>query len=109
MFCNKSPKSNLPNKAEAEETAMLMGGLLSSISGGIPGEEEADKVVDPPLDDRDESPFGPLAMGVKPTSSRRGEGGETDIGVAAVTVVDPLVLDTVGGAVIMANVAVRFF
>ena len=42
-------------------------------------------------------------------SSRRGEGGETDIGVAAVTVVDPLVLDTVGGAVIMANVAVRFF
>ena len=29
--------------------------LLSSISGGMPGEEEADSVVDPPLDDLEES------------------------------------------------------
>lgn len=55
---------------------MVKGGLLSSKSGGIPGEDEADRVVDPPLDDRDESPLSP--PGASPASSRR-RGDEGDI------------------------------
>ena len=45
--------------AEAGAEVILLGVLLSSISGGMPGEEEADSVVEPPLDDLEESPFGP--------------------------------------------------
>lgn len=72
----------------------------------MPGEEDADKVVDPPLDDRDESPLGP--PGVKPRSKRRGEGGDMagveDTEVVALLVDGVLVVD-----VINARVVVRFF
>lgn len=36
---------------DADDAAMFMAGLFSSTSAGIPGEEEADSVVEPPLDD----------------------------------------------------------
>lgn len=80
--------------------------LLSSISGGMPGEEEADSVVDPPLDDLEESPLGPL--GVKLSSIRRGDGG--DIAGVVETEVAALLVDGVLVAeVIKASVVVRFF
>ena len=77
----------------------------SSPSGGIPGEEEADSVVDPPLDDREESPFGP--PGVRFNSMRRGEGGE----MAGVVGTDPAELaDGVAAAgLTLVRVAERFF
>ena len=84
----------------------MVGVLLSSISGGIPGEDEADRVVEPPLDDLEESPLGP--PGVKFSSIRRGDGGDiagvVDTEVAALLVDGVLVAD-----VIKANVVVRFF
>lgn len=82
----------------------LVGGLLSSRSGGIPGDEEADNVVDPPLEDLEESPLGP--PGVKPRSNRRGDGGDI-IGVADVValLVDGVLTDDV----IKVKVVVRFF
>lgn len=92
--------------AEAGAEVILLGVLLSSISGGMPGEEEADSVVEPPLDDLEESPFGP--PGVRLSSMRRGEGGDiagvVDTEVAALLVDGVLVAD-----VIKANVVVRFF
>jgi len=92
--------------AEAGAEEILVGVLLSSISGGIPGEDEADRVVEPPLDDLEESPLGP--QGVRFSSIRRGDGGDiagvVDTEVAALLVDGVLVAD-----VIKANVVVRFF
>lgn len=85
--------------------AIFVGGLLSSRSGGIPGDEEADKVVDPPLEDLDESPLCPPGV---PRSKRRGEGG--DIAGVEETDVVPLFVDGVLVAdVINAKVDERFF
>ena len=41
---------------DVEAVHVLSAELFSSISTGIPGDDEADKVVDPPLDDLEESP-----------------------------------------------------
>lgn len=74
------------------------------MSAGMPGDEDADRVVDPPLEDREESPFGP--PGVR--SIRRGDGG--DIAGVVGTGITVALLD----GVLVAdpgtpNDAVRFF
>ena len=45
------PVRALPRMADADSVVKLIGGCDSSMSAGIPGEEEAERVVDPPLDD----------------------------------------------------------
>lgn len=84
----------------------MLVGLLSSRSPGIPGEDEADKVVDPPLEDLEESPLCP--PGVKPRSKRRGDGGDIAEAAAAVAVV-LLVVGVLVAEVIKAKVDDRFF
>lgn len=71
----------------------------SSISAGIPGEDEADSVVDPPLDDLEESPPPPPPVGPDTESIRLGDGGEVDgaawlnMPVGAVDVISASVAD----------------
>lgn len=84
----------------------LVVGLLSSGSGGIPGEDEADNVVDPPLEDLDESPLGPPR--VRPRSKRRGEGGDM-AGVEDTDAIEILVGGVLAADVIEVKVVVRFF
>jgi len=101
--------SALPSMEEADAVARPTGGLLlSSISAGIPGEEEADSVVEPPLDDLEESPLGPPGVNA-PISMRRGDGGDT-AGMAD-SEVDALVdvMDVILEDVIEARVADKFF
>lgn len=69
----------------------------------MPGEEEADKVVDPPLDDREESPLGPPGV----SSKRRGEGGEM-AGVVGTEVVE-LAGGVLAAGFTLVRVADRFF
>lgn len=96
----------LPKIADPCEVVTLVAGLLSSGSGGIPGEDEADNVVDPPLEDLDESPFGPPS--VRPRSKRRGEGGDM-AGVEDTDAVELLVGVVLATDVIEVKVVVRFF
>ena len=95
----------IPKMAAAGVVATIVGGLLSSRSGGIPGDDEADKVVDPPLEDLDESPLGPPGV---PRSKRRGEGGEI-AGVEETDVVALFVEGVLVADVIKARVDERFF
>lgn len=90
---------------------LLMTG--SSLSGGMPGEEEADRVVDPPLEERDESPFGPPGVRApapppvfEPRSRRRGDGGDIAGVVGNTAGTAPALGVLVAG---FANVVVKFF
>ena len=42
---------NVLPSIDADDAAVFTAGLFSSTSAGIPGEEDADSVVEPPLDD----------------------------------------------------------
>lgn len=94
----------VPKIAAPGAVGTMVGGLLSSRSGGIPGEDDADNVVDPPLEDRDESPLGP--PGGKPRSKRRGDGGDI---AGAADVVALLIDGVLTDDVIKVKVVVRFF
>lgn len=89
---------------------LLMTG--SSLSGGMPGDDEADRVVDPPLEERDESPFGPPGVRVptppvlEPRSRRRGDGGDIAGVVGNTAGTAPALGVLVAGVV---NVVVKFF
>ena len=84
---------------------LLLVWLQPSSVDCFPGDDEADKVVDPPLEDLDESPLGPPGV---PRSKRRGEGGEI-AGVEETDVVALFVEGVLVADVIKARVDERFF